>query len=464
MLIDFFKNIVHYGDNAFITQINLPRNLRMHIFRCILFTICLIIALPCASAPVDQGAPTAASPIQPSPKGVDGQGPVKPQTPDKKTPSYEQQVTPNGHKFSLPSRLPGTFAIPVEQEKKDDTAEKQEKLKADALEKYGQVNFKLVENSGAYEKAQKQLLLQAIPQKAIFIANQLKQAAIKKTLPGYLDNKAFFYGRQGTGKSVFIEKMARDAGWEYMPVFGPTLVNEYQGSGAQNIDRTFEAALARAETTGKRVLVNIEEIDAIAKVNSNDRNAKTEETATQALWLKLDRYTGDPRLFIIFTTNHFDKLNPVFRDRFRDAYLVEFPNPHEKLREDLIKMYLKEDGIDLESTLKISSLDTKRFIYDMAVRSNGMSIRAIENMIHSVKLHVLNEPANQKITRTAVMQILAESKRKSAEVKDSKKEWEKADEWTQRVGSMLGAGHNSIIILSAARSVLEHFGFIEKAK
>lgn len=227
--------------------------------------------------------------------------------------------------------------------------------------------------------------------------------------------------------------MAFDTGCLFKRISTPTLVNEYQGSGAQNVKREIDAALALADSAGKKVVISFEEIDAIAKIGANDRNTKTEESATQALWLIFDQYKGDPRIFFILNTNHFKDLNATLRNRFQDAYLVEFNNPDKKMRRDIIEMYAQADNLNFSAVLNISEAESKRFMQDMAERSNTMSIRAIENMVHSMKIHAEYEKDPKRVTRAAFMKILEESKRKNAETKNSKKEWEKADEWTERV-------------------------------
>lgn len=386
--------------------------------------------------------------------------PAKPQEDKKSTPVkpvvVNQGILP-GRSF-LPSKLPKNL-VPTEAEAKKLEAENKKKMQQqlqqnNLVEKYAGVDYALKDKAGQEEAGQDgELLMQAFPQKALNIGKQLS-SAFKRAMPKWWDNKAMFYGPKGTGKSVLIKKLAKDNGCEYVKVYASALVNEYQGSGAQNIKREVESAIALAQRTGKRVVMNIEEIDAIAKVGSSDRNSKTEESATQTLWLLLDDYKNDPRVFFVCTTNHFDKLNPILKDRFRDSYLVEFSNPHEKLREDLIKMYMKQDEIVLEEVLKLKPVEAKRFLSQMAKLSNGMSTRAIENMVHSVKHHIEAEANPNKLSRQSFMQVLKESKRKSIENKDSKEEWKKFDEWAGRAHTTSGAVGLFTHILTVIKGVL----------
>jgi AAA+ superfamily predicted ATPase len=393
-----------------------------------------------------------------------------PQEPARKTPERSKSTStkatpvtrPGLFGFLFKSRLPKNL-VPTEADAKKLEAEKQKKLQAmmqrnNSIEKYATVDYALKDKVTQGDAGQDEdLLMQAFPTKALAIGKQL--AARIARMPGWWDNKAMFYGPKGTGKSELIKKLAKDNNCEYVRVLAPALVNEYQGSGAQNIKREVESAIALANRTGKRVVMNIEEIDAIAKIGSQDRNVKSEESATQTTWLLLDDYRNDPRVFFVFTTNHFDKLNGTFKDRFRDAYLVEFANPHEKLREDIIKKYLKKDEISLEETLKLSPIEAKRFLNLMAKRTNGMSIRAIVNMVHSFKHYIIGVDNPKMITKGGFIKVLDESKRKSVEVKDSKEEWKKADEWMGRVSTIGHAASLPQHILNGLVSLKHLLGF-----
>lgn len=355
------------------------------------------------------------------------------QNPEKPEPQQGQLLP----KWVAPQRFPSSFIPP----KKDDI-----KVKAEAdeqpddrqiLDKYGHIDTKLINELQDRGNYNPELLMQAFPSKAILIGQQLKETPLDKPLPAYFDNKAIFYGPKGTGKSALIKQFAKDANCEFVKVLAPALVNEYQGSGAQNIRREIESARALAKSTGKRVVLCIEEVDAIAKTTTDKNNNRTEESATQTMWLMLDDYKQDPHVFFILTTNHFDKLNGILRDRFRDTYLVEFSNPARKLREDVIKHYLKIDQIDLSQTLRMSPLDVNRLISSMADKSNHMSIRALENMVHSMKHHIITTPASQPITRAGLIAILKMCRAQSLK-KDAKEVWDPRVEWGHRISSVFG--------------------------
>lgn len=187
-------------------------------------------------------------------------------------------------------------------------------------------------------------------------------------------NRLLLYGPPGNGKSTIAQKIAHIANCELVRMDGPSVVGSYIGQGAQNIRETFDQAQKIVEETGKNVIIFIDEIDAIAA--SNNTEFRSEHKASlQQLWLELDRYKNNKHIFIIFATNHFDKLSKAFIDRFGNN-IIEITNPDYELRKKILTHYSILHNVPFASTI----------IDKLATYSEGLSIRSLEDFVIDIAL------------------------------------------------------------------------------
>ncbi len=187
-------------------------------------------------------------------------------------------------------------------------------------------------------------------------------------------NRLIFYGPPGNGKTTLVHKVAALTGCELMALDGPSIVESYVGRGARNIKTFFSDAQARLESTGRRVIVFIDEIDAIAANNKTEFRSE-HESALQQLWLELDRCKQNPKIFVFFATNHFKKLSKTFLDRF-GGNVIEIPNPDRQTRRQVLVHYFSKAHIALPDS----------FFDELAKKTDSLSVRCLEDLAGDVKM------------------------------------------------------------------------------
>ncbi len=187
-------------------------------------------------------------------------------------------------------------------------------------------------------------------------------------------NRLIFYGPPGNGKTTLVHKVAALTGCELMALDGPSIVESYVGRGARNIKTFFADAQERVESTGRRVIVFIDEIDAIAANNKTEFRSE-HESALQQLWLELDRCKQNPNIFVFFATNHFKKLSKTFLDRF-GGNVIEIPNPDRQTRRQVLEHYFSKAHISLPDC----------FFDELAKKTDALSIRCLEDLAGDVKM------------------------------------------------------------------------------
>jgi AAA+ superfamily predicted ATPase len=250
-------------------------------------------------------------------------------------------------------------------------------------------------------------LIGAYPPKIYWIIEQLQ----KEDSP-YLSNRLILYGPPGNGKSTLARAIARKAGCALLSLNGPSVVGSYLGEGAQKIRELFEKAAELHEKTKKRVVVFIDEIDAICRANINyEAPARAEhQVATQELWLALDKYKYHPGIFFICATNHFDKLDRTFLDRF-NTNTLEITNPDAPARRNILLHYLKKHNLQFDEEL----------LNAVIKHSEGLSIRTLEDLVQDVAIALLMY-GPEHVKADNVWELLRETKKKYAGSKDAEKE------------------------------------------
>lgn len=206
-------------------------------------------------------------------------------------------------------------------------------------------------------------LVGKIPKKVYgLIARMNKPGTPNKSL-----NRLILYGPPGNGKSTIAKKIAELTDGEFISAGAPSIVGKYLGQGVSFINGLFEDALKKSAITDKRVIIFIDEIDAIATFNSSElKSAHTE--ALQALWLNLDKYKDNANIFVVCATNEIEKIHPTFLDRFGNN-LIEIKNPDLEKRIAILRHYLPAD----------SDIDFK-IIKNLAKKCSGLSGRSLEDL------------------------------------------------------------------------------------
>lgn len=242
-------------------------------------------------------------------------------------------------------------------------------------------------------------LIGAYPPKIYWIIDQLK----KEETP-LLSNRLILYGPPGNGKSTLVRAMARKASCNILSLNGPSVVGSYLGEGAQKIRELFENGAKLYEKTKKKTVIFIDEIDAICRANINyEAPARAEhQVATQELWLALDKYKHHPGIFFICATNHFDKLDRTFLDRF-NTNTIEIPNPDANARRNVLLHYLKKHNLSFDEKL----------LEGIIKKSEGLSVRTLEDLVQDVAIALLMY-GPEHVTSDNVWELLRETKKKYA--------------------------------------------------
>jgi len=164
------------------------------------------------------------------------------------------------------------------------------------------------------------------------------------------------YGPPGTGKTLLARAVAHHTECTFIRVSGSELVQKYIGEGSRMVRELFVMAREHAPS-----IIFMDEIDSIgsARMNSGGSGGGDSEVQRTMLELlnQLDGFEPTKNIKILMATNRIDILDPALLRPGRIDRKIEFPNPNEDARLDILKIHSRKmnlmRGIDLT---KISTM------------------------------------------------------------------------------------------------------------
>jgi 26S proteasome regulatory subunit T6 len=162
------------------------------------------------------------------------------------------------------------------------------------------------------------------------------------------------YGPPGTGKTLLARAVAHHTDCTFIRVSGNELVQKYIGEGARLVRELFVMARQHAPS-----IIFMDEIDSIGgnRIDDDSRGDSEVQRTMLELLNQLDGFEQSQSIKIIMATNRIDILDDALLRPGRIDRKIEFPNPNERARFDILKIHSRKmnlvRGIDL---FKIATL------------------------------------------------------------------------------------------------------------
>merc|ERR1712100_1004187 len=174
------------------------------------------------------------------------------------------------------------------------------------------------------------------------------------------------YGPPGTGKTLLARAVAHHTNCCFIRVSGGELVQKYIGEGSRMVRELFVMAREHAPT-----IIFMDEIDSIGSSRVEGEQGGDSEVQRTMLELlnQLDGFESSQNIKVLMATNRIDILDQALLRPGRIDRKIEFPNPGEEARLDILQIHSKKmnltRGIDLK---KIS---------DKMTGASGAEIKAV---------------------------------------------------------------------------------------
>jgi 26S proteasome regulatory subunit T6 len=162
------------------------------------------------------------------------------------------------------------------------------------------------------------------------------------------------YGPPGTGKTLLARAVAHHTDCCFIRVSGSELVQKYIGEGSRMVRELFVMAREHAPS-----IIFMDEVDSIGSARQEGGKGGDSEVQRTMLELlnQLDGFEANKAIKVLMATNRLDILDQALLRPGRIDRKIEFPNPNEAARLDILKIHSRKmnltRGIDLK---KISDM------------------------------------------------------------------------------------------------------------
>jgi|TARA_B110000977_G_scaffold195888_1_gene275188 26S proteasome regulatory subunit T6 len=155
------------------------------------------------------------------------------------------------------------------------------------------------------------------------------------------------YGPPGTGKTLLARAVAHHTECCFIRVSGSELVQKYIGEGAKMVRELFVMARENAPA-----ILFMDEVDSIGSARGSGGGDSEVQRTMLELLNQLDGFESSNQIKVIMATNRLDILDPALLRPGRIDRKIEFPNPTEDSRADILKIHSRKmnlvRGIDLK--------------------------------------------------------------------------------------------------------------------
>jgi 26S proteasome regulatory subunit T6 len=158
------------------------------------------------------------------------------------------------------------------------------------------------------------------------------------------------YGPPGTGKTLLARAVAHHTDCTFIRVSGSELVQKYIGEGSRMVRELFVMAREHAPS-----IIFMDEVDSIgsARIDSGGGSGDSEVQRTMLELLnQLDGFESTKNIKVIMATNRIDILDAALLRPGRIDRKIEFPNPNEAARLDILKIHSRRMNLTRGINLK----------------------------------------------------------------------------------------------------------------
>jgi 26S proteasome regulatory subunit T6 len=214
------------------------------------------------------------------------------------------------------------------------------------------------------------------------------------------------YGPPGTGKTLLARAVAHHTDCCFIRVSGSELVQKYIGEGSRMVRELFVMAREAAPS-----IIFMDEIDSIGSSRVEGSGGGDSEVQRTMLELlnQLDGFESASNIKVLMATNRLDILDPALIRPGRIDRKIEFPNPGDRARLDIIKIHSRKmnltRGINLQK------------VADLMPGASGAEMKAVCTEAGMYALRERRVHVTQEDFEMAAVKVMRKDNEKNTSIK-----------------------------------------------
>jgi 26S proteasome regulatory subunit T6 len=214
------------------------------------------------------------------------------------------------------------------------------------------------------------------------------------------------YGPPGTGKTLLARAVAHHTDCTFIRVSGSELVQKYIGEGARMVRELFVMAREHAPS-----IIFMDEVDSIGSTRVESSSGGDSEVQRTMLELlnQLDGFESTKNIKVLMATNRIDILDPALLRPGRIDRKIEFPNPGEAARLDIVRIHSRKMNLTRGINLKK--------IADQMTGASGAELKAVCTEAGMFALRERRVHVTQEDFEMAVAKVMKKDSEKNMSLK-----------------------------------------------
>ncbi|KDD77137.1 AAA+ ATPase [Helicosporidium sp. ATCC 50920] len=215
------------------------------------------------------------------------------------------------------------------------------------------------------------------------------------------------WGPPGTGKTLLARAVAHHTDCTFIRVSGGELVQKYIGEGSRMVRELF--VMAREHSPS---IIFMDEVDSIGSART-DNSGGSGDSEVQRTMLELlnqlDGFEASNKIKVLMATNRIDILDPALLRPGRIDRKIEFPNPNEASRADILRIHSRKMNL-------VRGIDLKK-VADAMAGASGAELKACCTEAGMFALRERRVHVTQEDLDMAVAKVMHKDKDKNMSLK-----------------------------------------------
>jgi cell division protease FtsH len=225
-----------------------------------------------------------------------------------------------------------------------------------------------------------------VPEEVLSLLDMIKHADRYKRYGITPSKGILLVGPPGCGKTLLARAIAGEAGCVFFYTSATEFIEIYVGTGPMRIRELFGKAQQASRLTGKKVIIFIDEIDAIGSRETMAGHDSESKRTLNELLNQMDGFAQHNEIIVIAATNNPHDLDKAIKRPGRFDSIVEIPLPDQNRREAVIRYYTER--------IPSGTLDVVIDYDTLAQQSKGFNNAELKEMVRSACLAAARESSS----------------------------------------------------------------------